>query len=259
MNDGDTGESPRSTLTLGQVVPGLVGGVQWSNRHAALLRLGEAWIQGVLVELGELLQRNSSRDGLEGGKHSWEVGVRGRRGVRGQSLLELEGRGSWRFWLRLGGRKWHLCLTRRTGALRGEVVWRFGQREGGRWDLRGVGGLMQLVRGAGSIGGREKTLQLGHRSLGRRARRGDAWRRVRLRVGLRLVLRVGETGLGGDLRRQGLVLWNHSVGLLLDRGLDRALGLSLSFGSRALGGLRGDRGRANICQKDRTGRCIRLD
>lgn len=58
-------------LTLGQVVPGLIGGARWSNCNAALLSLGEARIQGVLVELGQLLQWNSSWDRLEGWKHSW--------------------------------------------------------------------------------------------------------------------------------------------------------------------------------------------
>lgn len=70
------------------------------------------------------------------------------------------------------------------------------------------------------------------------------------------MLCVGEAALGDrglDLRRQSLVLWIR-LDLLLDRGMDQALVVSLSFGSLALGGLGGDRGSSNIYQKDRTGR-----
>lgn len=79
-------------------------------------------------------------------------------------------------------------------------------------------------------------------------------RRVHLRVQLRLMLCVGEAALGDsglDLRRQSLVLWSHRLDLLLDRGLDQALVVSLSFGSLALGGLGGDRGSSNIYQKEK--------
>lgn len=102
---------------------------------------------------------------------------------------------------------------------------------------------------------------MGHLSLGQGHRWGDLWRRVHLRVQLRLMLCVGEVALGDsglDLRRQSLVLWSHRLDLHLDQGLDQALVGSLSFGSLALGGLGGDRGSSNIYQKERTGRCIRL-
>lgn len=71
-------------LTLGHVIPRLVGGVWWSYRHAPLFTLGEAWVQGVLVELGHLVQRNTSRDGRVGGEHR-----RQERVLRGVGLLGL--------------------------------------------------------------------------------------------------------------------------------------------------------------------------
>lgn len=66
--DTQVEEKPQDVDIFGQVFPGLVGGVGGGHGHVALLSLGEAGVQRVLVELGQLLQRNASWDELNGGR-----------------------------------------------------------------------------------------------------------------------------------------------------------------------------------------------
>lgn len=59
-------EKPQDVDILGQVIPRLAGGEGLSQDHLAFLSVGKAGVQGILVELGQLLQRNSSWDGWRG-------------------------------------------------------------------------------------------------------------------------------------------------------------------------------------------------
>lgn len=62
--DPQVEEKPHDVDVLGQVVPRLAGREVWRRSHITFLFLGESGVQGVLVELGHLLQGDGSEDGL---------------------------------------------------------------------------------------------------------------------------------------------------------------------------------------------------
>lgn len=123
------------SLTLRQVVSRLVRGVRRDLCHVALFPLREAGVQGVLVDLRQLLQGDHAGEGLGEGER-WQLwGLQGVRGLLGGRR-------------RLGFERRSFSLTLSAGRLEG-----FRGTEGGgrRQDLGGLkswlGGLdLHLLR-----------------------------------------------------------------------------------------------------------------
>lgn len=145
----------------------------------------------------------------------------------------------------LRGRERFLRLRLSAGVVGVGAVGAVRRREGGGWDLRRVGRLVQLGRGADVLRGRVKILHLAAIRPGGGGRRRNLRRSAHLRVRGRFVLGqmgLGERGVG--LGRQRLVPWKPGRAALLKQGLARSLGVKLG-----LGGGTCHRRSAHICWK----------
>lgn len=135
--DSQVEEKPQNTNIPGQVVPSLAEGVGRGGGHVSFICQGEAGVEGVLVQLRQLLKRNCSWNRqVVRRRCRLEVGVIGDlRGLRRMRLLR--NRMGRRLGLMLGWRRLDCGLRLGAGGLGLERGMGLGGGEGERrmWEV----------------------------------------------------------------------------------------------------------------------------